>query len=284
MLRVATFNVNGIRAAVRRGYLDWQQRTRPDVVCLQEVRAPAPAVPPEVHAGRHFSYHAGNRAGRNGVAILTRQPPLAVRRGFAELPARARRPTTLPPHEDPDDFDPQGRYLEVDLPGLTVASLYLPKGDVDGEKYLRKLRFLALLEQRIALMIRRSRRGNQYLLCGDFNIAPAEPDIRFWRKHRGSEGFLPAEREWINRQLAPGRLVDVLRTLRPDEVGPFTWWSWRSTTWAADAGWRIDHQLATPELARTATAAWVDTSATMAERMSDHSPMVADYTWVDPPT
>lgn len=277
MLRVATFNVNGIRAAVRRGYLDWQQRARPDVVCLQEVRAPDAMVPPAVFDGWYFSYHAGTRPGRNGVGVLTRVPPLAVRRGFAELPPRTRLAESAVPHDDPDDFDSQGRYLEVDLPGLTVASLYLPKGDVAGEKYLRKLRFLTLLERRIELMVRRSRRGADYLLCGDFNIAPAEADVRFWRKHRGSEGFLPAEREWINRQLEAGRLTDVLRQQRPDQIGPFTWWSWRTTTWDADAGWRIDHQLATRRLARTATDAWVDTSTTMAERMSDHSPMLADY-------
>jgi exodeoxyribonuclease-3 len=266
-VRVASFNVNGIRAAVRRGYVRWQTTAAPDVVCLQEVRAPRALVPAEAIEGYHFAYHQGNRPGRNGVAVLSRDRPSAVRFGF----------NTADAAQDPDGFDAQGRYVEVDLPGLTVASLYLPKGDVYEQKYAAKMRFLALLQAHLTTAVRRARRGRrEFLLCGDFNIAPAEADIRFWKRSLKAEGFLPPEREWI-AGLTAGPLVDVVRLLRPDEIGPFTWWSWIATSWANDAGWRIDHHLATPGLAARAERAWVDKAETGDLRMSDHAPVLVDY-------
>ncbi|WP_029138019.1 exodeoxyribonuclease III [Nakamurella lactea] len=269
-MRVAAFNVNGIRAAVRRGYVDWQRSAAPDIVCLQEVRAPVAQVPPAAIDGYHFSYHEGDRAGRNGVAVLSRVAPSAVRCGFS--PADG-----ADGADDPDGFDAQGRYLEVDLPGLTVASLYLPKGDVYGEKYAAKMRFLALLQAQLAKSVRRSRRSHrEFLVCGDFNIAPAEADIRSWKSNLKSEGFLPQERDWFGEQTS-GPLVDVVRQLRPDEVGPFSWWTWRGQAFDNDAGWRIDHQLATPALAARAERAWVDRAESYPLRMSDHAPVLVDY-------
>lgn len=261
MLRVATHNVNGIRAAVRRGYLDWARRRAADVICLQEVRCPTDHVPAEVLDGYHFAYHEGDRLGRNGVAVLTREAPTAVRIGFGSV-----------------EFDPQGRYVEVDLPGLTVGSLYLPKGAAEGAILDTKLRFMAEFAAYLARARRRARRGGRELLItGDYNIAHAENDLKAWRTNRRSPGFLPSERAWIGELIAADGLVDVLRLLHPDQAGPYTWWSWRGRSWDTDAGWRIDHQLATPRLAARAIRGAVDRATTYQERMSDHAPVVIDY-------
>ncbi|WP_328841984.1 exodeoxyribonuclease III [Nakamurella leprariae] len=269
--------MNGIRAAIRRGLLGWAARRRPDVLCLQEVRAGADLVPDELlaangpFAGYSFSYHPGDAAGRNGVAVLSRDAVHAVRLGFG-LTERDKRP------DGSDDFDAQGRYLEVDLPDLTVASLYLPKGAADGEKYESKMRFAAQLSEAVAASVARARsQGREYLLCGDFNIAPAEIDLKAWKTNRRSPGFLPAERAWIGALTTTGGLVDVVRALHPDGPGPYSWWSWRGKAFDNDSGWRIDHQLATPGLAGRAVVAGVDREPSYDARVSDHSAVVVDY-------
>lgn len=271
MLRVASMNVNGLRAAVRRGFDRWLADRAPDIVGLQEVRCPEDQLP--VLDGYHLSLHAGLLAGRNGVGVLTRQPPVAVRTGFGN-----RR------------FDDEGRYLEVDLdptddrPGLTIGSLYLPKGDrpTDGPdaaaKHRRKLSFMASLRSYLTrARLDAKAAGREFLIMGDFNIAHTELDVRNWRSNRRNSGFLPDEREWFGSILGPRRLVDVVRRLHPDEPGPYSWWTWRGRAFDQDTGWRIDYQLATPELARAAVCGGTDREDSYAGRMSDHSPVVVDY-------
>jgi len=261
VLRVATHNVNGIRAAVRRGYPAWATARAADVVCLQEVRSPVDLIPLEAGEGYHLAYHEGDRAGRNGVAVLTKTEPAKVRVGFGSA-----------------EFDGQGRYIEVDLPGVTVASLYLPKGDVYGEKYAVKTRFMTEFADYLERARRRARRGGRELLvCGDFNIAHTELDIKSWKANLKSEGFLPEERAWFGEVTASGGFVDVIRRLHPDREGPYSWWSWRGKAFDNDAGWRIDHHWATKGLAAQAVAGTVDRAASYAERISDHAPVVVDY-------
>ena len=261
LLRVATHNVNGIRAAVRRGYLDWVRRRDPDVICLQEVRSPPETIPEAVAHGYHLAYHEGDRAGRNGVAVLSRTKPLKVRSGFGSA-----------------EFDVQGRYVEVDLPGVTIGSLYLPKGESDGDRLATKLRFMAEFSTYLSQVRRIARRaGREVLICGDYNIAPTTLDLKAWKTNQRSPGFLPVEREWIGTLLEPNGLVDVIRTLYPEQAGPYTWWSWRGRSWDTDAGWRIDHHLATPALAARAVCGGIDKAPSYAERISDHAPVVVDY-------
>ena len=239
MLRIATHNVNGIRSAVRRGLAGWLAGRGCDVVALQELRCPEPDIPHEAIAGYHLSYHAGVLAGRNGVGFLTRVPPTAVRRGFG--------------HRATDEH---GRYLEIDLdlpgrPGLTLGSLYLPKGathdgpDADPAKYARKVAFMRAFRAYLTRARREAgRRGREFAVMGDFNIAHTELDLTNWRTSRKMEGFLPHEREWFGSLLGPRTLVDVVRSVRGDEPGPNSWWTWRPGPFDADVGWRIDYQLA----------------------------------------
>lgn len=270
-MRVATVNVNGIRAATRRGFAGWLAARDCDLVAVQEVRSPTTLVPPEALSGYHFSYHPGERAGRNGVGLLSRTPPLEVRHGFGNAA-----------------FDDEGRYLEADLDlggwRLTVGSLYLPKGgrtdDTPAElaRYRRKLRFLRsfrpyLTRARLAA----AAKGREFLVMGDFNIAHTRYDLRNWRSNQRSIGFLPEERAWFASVLGPRTLVDVVRRLHPEAEGPYSWWSWMGNAFTNDVGWRIDYQLATPGLAAAAVSAGTDRAANYELRMSDHAPVVVDY-------
>ncbi|MHA6508867.1 exodeoxyribonuclease III [Tessaracoccus sp. Y1736] len=291
-MRIGTHNVNGIRAALRRGFRPYWDATAADVIALQEVRCRVEDLPFEAFNGYHVTLDPGQRAGRNGVAVLTRTRPARVRSldGTATQFGPDLSPEPVPAvriiNRDLANFATEGRYLEVDLADapLRVASLYLPKGaawpheEGTEEKYLRKMRFM----RGFARLLTTSRReaaaeGREFLVMGDFNIAHTRQDLRNWRTNQRSEGFLPEERDWFGSILSPRSLVDVVRRVHPDAEGPYSWWSWRGQAWANDAGWRIDYHLASPGLARSATAAWVGREASYEERISDHSPVVVDY-------
>jgi exodeoxyribonuclease-3 len=287
VLRIATANVNGIRAAHRRGFDDWLATRGCDVVTLQEVRCPVDALPDGAFGDFHATYDAGQLAGRNGVAVLTRQPPAAVRTWADPDPARPL-PRALRKHVT------EGRYVEVDLADvpLTVASLYLPKGGLPahlqdpkrmreapdgGAKYQRKMDFLAGFARYLAATRKAAAaQGREFLLTGDLNVAHQPQDVAAFKRSNQVEGFLPEEREWIGTQINPRTLVDVVRQLHGDAPGPYSWWSWLGRAYDEDRGWRIDYHLATPRLARTARAFQVDRNH-LGVRMSDHAPVVVDY-------
>ncbi|MEA5155705.1 exodeoxyribonuclease III [Raineyella sp.] len=270
-MRIATFNVNGIRAAERRGFPAWLAARTPDVLAVQEMRCPVGEVP-DVFGGYHLVHDAGTIPGRNGVAIASRTAPSAVRLGFGSK-----------------EFDREGRYLEVDLdpadgPRLRVASVYVPKGGTPYEdeaslaKMQRKFRFLESFSRHLTRSRREAgREGREFVVMGDWNIAPTELDIRNWRSNRRSEGFLPEEREWIAGVQSPRTLVDVVRRHHGEVEGPYSWWSWRGKAFDNDAGWRIDYQLATPGLAGAASVAGTDRDPAYDTRISDHAPVVVDY-------
>ena len=304
MLRIASANVNGVRAAHRRGFGDWLATRGCDVIALQEVRAQASKLPDGAFGDFHVALETGTLPGRNGVAVLTRRPPGAVRTwsGAALLGAPNEALTSIPAEDRVplarglSRFVAEGRYLEVDLADapVTIACLYLPKGGLPahlqrpermreapdgGAKYARKMQFM----DGFARYLTRTRRaaaaeGREFLLMGDLNIAHTRQDLAAWRRNQQTDGFLPEEREWLGQQLSPRTLVDVVRRLHPDEDGPYSWWSWLGQSFANDAGWRIDYHLATPRLARSAVRAAVDREHE-GTRLSDHSPVVVDYDW-----
>ncbi len=292
MIRIGTHNVNGIRAALRRGFCGYWDETAADVVALQEVRCRVDDLPLEAFDGFHVTLDAGQLAGRNGVAILTRHAPERVR-SLAEVVTEVSpggRPTDLSAerivNRDLAAFSHEGRYVEVDLADapVRVASLYLPKGaawpyeEGTEEKYLRKMRFMRGLARALTASKREAAaEGREFLVMGDFNIAHTRQDLRNWRSNQKSEGFLPEEREWFGTLLGPRRLIDVVRRLHPDVEGPYSWWSWRGQAFVNDTGWRIDYHLASPGLAKAATNAFVGREATYEARVSDHSPVVVDY-------
>jgi exodeoxyribonuclease-3 len=235
---VTTINVNGVRAAVRErsaenlGLLAWLAGSAADVVCLQETRADdaqlAEALAPALDNGWQLASAEPHLRGRSGVAILSRTPFVDVRIG---LPAT--------------EFESHGRYLEVDLPGgATVGSLYVHTGEAGTDRQLEKERFMSELGRRMSEL---AAGGRPAVLCGDWNVAHTENDIKAWKANVKKSGFLPSERQWLTELMDAG-WVDVMRRLHPDRPGPYSWWSWRGKAFDNDAGWRIDYHLATASL------------------------------------
>jgi exodeoxyribonuclease III len=267
---VSTINVNGIRAAVRQrspenpGLLAWLKETTADVVCLQETRADdeqlAEALAPALADDWQLASADPHLKGRNGVAVLSRHPITRVLIG-----------------PEADEFASHGRYLEVDcaLPGadVTVASVYFPTGEADTDRQLEKERFMAAVADRMGTLNDQRRAA---VVCGDWNIAHTEADIKAWKANRKRAGFLPSERQWLTDVLATG-WVDVVRVLHPGVAGPYSWWSWRGKAFDNDAGWRIDYQLASAALAPHAVGARVERADAYALRWSDHAPVTVEY-------
>lgn len=263
VLRIATVNVNGIRAALRRGMGPWLDAVEADVVTLQEVRAPD-ALVHELMAdsGYHVVHTEAAAKGRAGVAVLSRTEPKAHRVG----------------HGDPS-FDDAGRWIESDVvlddgSLLTVVSAYVHSGGVGTPSQDDKYRFLDQLLVRLGEL---REHADHAVVTGDFNVGHTERDIKNWRGNLKKAGFLPEERAYLDRVRDDLGWVDVARAHAGDVDGPYTWWSWRGQAFDNDTGWRIDYQLATPELAAAAVAARVDRAPTYAERFSDHAPLVVDY-------
>ncbi|AEF42419.1 exodeoxyribonuclease III [Hoyosella subflava] len=263
-LTVSTVNVNGVRAAAKKGMLAWLHSSEADVVCLQETRADdeqlAKALAPVLDEGWHLSAACSAVKGRNGVAVLTRTAPAAVRVGFGD-----------------DEFAEAGRYIEVDIAysggPLTVASLYLPSGDVGTPRQDEKDRFLKSFGDYLGSIANRPQ-----IICGDFNIAHAEADIKNWRGNLKSSGFLPHEREWLSGLIGDGQAwADVIRVLNPGVEGPYTWWSYRGKAFDNDAGWRIDYHITSRVLAGRASGARVERAPTYDARWSDHAPVTVRY-------
>ena len=265
MLTVTSVNVNGLRAAAKKGFVEWLAGTDADVVCLQEVRAEPQQLPEPVRApdGWHVLHAPAAAKGRAGVSLYTRREPDRVRVGFGST-----------------EFDASGRYAEVDLPGVTIASLYLPSGEVGTERQDEKYRFMTeFLAHLKDLRERAAADGREVLVCGDWNIAHDKADLKNWRGNQKSSGFLPEERAWLTRVFDPseGGYVDVVRALHPDVEGPYSWWSYRGRAFDNNTGWRIDLAVATPGLARRAVKAYVERAATHEERWSDHAPVTVVF-------
>jgi exodeoxyribonuclease III len=279
---VASINVNGIRAAVRRGMRPWLDARAPDVICLQEVRAPDDAVYEALGDGWHGVHAEAEAKGRAGVAVFSRVPPIAVRVGLG-----------IP------EFATAGRWVEADLPltaaaasasaanetasaspgsggpgVLTVVSVYVHTGEADTPRQDEKHRFLDAARDR---MLALAADGRHVLVCGDLNVAHREADLKNWKGNLKKSGFLPAERAWFDRLFGEDSWLDVVRSLAGEGPGPYSWWSWRGKAFDVDSGWRIDYQLASPELGTRAVKAEIDRAPTYAERWSDHAPVVVTY-------
>ena len=273
-LIVVTANVNGIRAAARRGGLHWLAAAKADVICLQEVRATHEQTHEQLQASglapMHVAHSPAAALGRNGVAVLSLVPPREVRTDIGD-PA----------------FADQGRWIEVDLVTqfgpLTVVSAYVHTGEAGTARQDEKFRFLDAMDRRLAALRRRATRAKGHVLVtGDFNVAHAEVDIKNWRANRDKAGFLPEERAYLDRWFGPvggkpGPWRDLGRLHGGPGPGPYTWWSWRGRGFDTDGGWRIDYQVATPGLAERARDARVGKAPAYAERWSDHAPLTVTF-------
>ena len=256
MLRIITLNLNGIRSAWRKGVLAWAGGQNADIICLQELKAQIADLDEEMRApaGMHAYYHCAEKKGYSGVGLWCRRKPDAVIEGTGHA-----------------EFDAEGRYLRADFGKLSVVSLYLPSGSSSPERQEAKFRFMALFYPHLMDL---AKSGRDVVVCGDWNIAHQEKDLKNWKSNAKNSGFLPEERAWVDRLLVQGGWRDVYRGLYPAASEDcYTWWSNRGQAWAKNVGWRLDYQLATPVLAATARAAAVY----KAERFSDHAPLTVDY-------
>jgi len=258
LLRITSLNLNGIRSAFRKGLQPWLVTHAMDIACLQEIKVAETDLSDELrHPPGYTGYfcHASKK-GYSGVGLYLRQPAHNVVTGLGCA-----------------EFDPEGRVIRADWHNLSVISAYLPSGSSGDERQQAKYRFLdrfgPWLDQ---LMDEHRRTGREFIICGDWNIAHKEIDLKNWRGNQKNSGFLPEERAWLSDVFDRRGFVDVFRTLdnRSDQ---YTWWSNRGQAWAKNVGWRIDYQIATAGIAARARSATIYKD----ERFSDHAPLTIDY-------
>lgn len=255
-MRIISFNANGIRAAARKGFFEWLAKVDADVVCIQELKAQQhqlEGIDQFWPQGYHCYYEeATSRKGYSGVAIYAKREPDKLIRGMGHA-----------------EFDAEGRYIEAVFGDFAVASLYAPSGSSGEHRQASKERymdyFLPYLEQR-------ARQPGELLICGDWNIAHKEIDLKNWKGNRKNSGFLPHERAWMDRLFGEAGYVDAFRVIN-QEPDQYTWWSNRGQAYQNNVGWRIDYHVATPGLAKQAQRDEIYTR----EKFSDHAPLILDY-------
>ncbi len=253
-MRIITLNVNGIRAAARKGFFQWLAGQAADVVCLQETKAQVHQLADAVFwpQGYHCHYRDAEKPGYSGVALYSRRKPTRVVTGLGW-----------------PDMDAEGRYLQADFPGLSVISIYLPSGSSSEARQAVKFDFM----ERFTPVLRRFRRQRrEYVICGDWNIVHRPIDIRNFKANQKNSGCLPEERAWLDQVFGPLGFVDAFRVVNQED-GQYTWWSNRGRAWEKNVGWRIDYQVITPGLRGRVRAAQIY----KAERFSDHAPLIIDY-------
>jgi exodeoxyribonuclease-3 len=258
MLRVISANLNGIRSAVNKGFLNWLPHQQADFICLQELKAQADNLTPQMLEPPGYTgyFHYAQKKGYSGVGIYARTLPQQVIEGLGVA-----------------EIDAEGRYIELVYPSFSIISVYLPSGSSGDHRQDMKYVFMEHFYRHLNDL---AKCGRQVILCGDWNIAHKEIDLKNWKGNLKNSGFLPEERAWLTRVFNELGWVDVYRKLHPDATEQaYTWWSNRGQAWAKNVGWRIDYQIATPEIAAAATRA----SIYKDERFSDHAPLTIDYAW-----
>ncbi|SMQ60138.1 exodeoxyribonuclease III [Agreia sp. VKM Ac-1783] len=271
-LRVASVNVNGVRAAFRNGMGAWLDKREVDILALQEVRAATSDLENLLGDEWDILHDAATAKGRAGVALASRNKASIHR-------------VTL----GADDFDSAGRWLEADYEVggkvVTVVSTYVHSGEAGTPKQVEKYKFLDAMVERLPRLMEHNPLS---VVVGDLNVGHRTLDIKNWKGNVKRAGFLPEERAYFDRFLgaegdpdynagAGFGFVDIGRRAAGEVEGPYTWWSARGQAFDNNTGWRIDYQLATPELAAKVTDYTVDRAASYAERWSDHAPVVVDY-------
>ncbi len=256
-MRIISLNCNGIRSAARKGLFEWLPKQQADILCVQETKAQHPDVqhdPQFFPDGWHVRFRDAQKKGYSGVAIYSRKEPDDV---LDTLGA--------------EEFDNEGRYLEYRFGKLSVVSLYLPSGSSGPERQASKDRFLEFF---LPVLKQWHASGREYVICGDWNIAHRNIDLKNWRSNQKNSGFLPHERAWLDTLFDQVGWVDGYRVVHPQTEGEaYTWWSNRGQAWANNVGWRIDYQIVTPGLQNKLKAA----SVYKDERFSDHAPLILDY-------
>jgi exodeoxyribonuclease-3 len=251
-MKLISWNVNGIRAASRGGFLDWMKSQKADVICVQETKANPEQLEPELREPKGYTsfWHSAQKPGYSGTAIYTKKDPLRIQTGIG-----------IP------EIDNEGRVLIAEYPEVTLINCYFPNSQRDHARLPYKLRFC---DEILKLCNQYRRQGVNVAICGDYNIAHTEIDLKNPKTNQDNAGFLPAERAWMTKFLGAG-YIDTFRHFTPDP-GHYTWWSYRPGVREKNIGWRIDYFCVNEELKGRLKKAWIQPDV----KGSDHCPVVLE--------
>lgn len=253
MVKISSYNVNGIRAAHRKGFGDWIKSSSPDIICIQELRASEEQIPKEISELKYHQYHhIAEKKGYSGVSIFSKEKPIQIFVGIGI-----------------DWIDREGRVLVAEFEKFYVCSVYAPSGTTGDIRQDMKYKFL---DDFYLFGKEYLKRDKGIIFCGDFNICHKEIDIHNPSRQHNTSGFLAEERKWITDFLSLG-FEDVFRNLHKDEPDLYSWWSYRAASKERNKGWRIDYHFATKELNEKAVQAEIE----MEWDLSDHAPVSVTY-------
>ncbi len=254
MMRIISYNVNGIRATARKGMFDWLAEQQADVVCLQETKAQMAVLDDEIFRpqGYHCYFADAEKKGYSGVGLYSKVKPdhVITRLGWT-------------------DADNEGRYIQADFGNLSVISLYLPSGTSGDHRQNFKFDFMHRYEK---ILKKQIKDGRSYIICGDWNIVHKEIDIKNFKSNQKNSGCLPEERAWLDKLFEQIGFVDAFRVIN-QETDQYTWWSNRGRARENNVGWRIDYQVITPDLKPKVKDVFVYKD----QWFSDHAPLIIDY-------
>ncbi len=251
-MKIITANVNGIRAAAKKGFFDWLQKEDADVVCVQETKAQVHQLEDPIFHPNYAYYHDAEKKGYSGVAIYAKNKPDRIITGMGN-----------------NEFDSEGRYIEALFGNLSVISLYMPSGSSKEERQQIKYRCMDYLLPKLKEM---KQSGRDYIICGDWNIAHKNEDIKNWKGNQKNSGFLPEERSWLDTLFYELEFVDAFRELDQPEHS-YTWWSNRGQAYANNTGWRIDYHVLSPSLKGKVKRTEIYKDI----KFSDHAPLIIEY-------
>jgi len=253
LIRISSYNVNGIRAAHRKGFVDWVSKSNPDIICIQELRASEDQIPTEISDLEYYQYHhIAQKKGYSGVSIFSKEEPIQIFEGIGS-----------------DWIDREGRVLVAEYKNFYVCSVYAPSGTTGDIRQEMKYKFL---DDFYEFGNKYLNKGKGIIFCGDFNICHKEIDIHNPDRQHNTSGFLAEERKWITDFLSLG-FEDVFRNLHKNESGLYSWWSYRAASKERNKGWRIDYHFATEDLNEKAVHAEIE----MEWDLSDHAPVSVVY-------
>ncbi|MCR9133058.1 MAG: exodeoxyribonuclease III [bacterium] len=253
MIKISSYNINGVRAAHRKGFVDWVEQSNPDIICIQELRADETQIPPEIGELKYHQHiFSAEKKGYSGVAIFSKNEVPEIKHGMGI-----------------EWIDGEGRVITAEYEALRVVSAYFPSGTTGDVRQEMKMKFLADFHSWAAQFVSDDK---PTVICGDFNICHEAIDIHNPDKQHKTSGFLPEERAWVTDFLATG-FEDVFRNLHPGEKDLYSWWSYRAGSKGKNKGWRIDYQMATPALAAKANEAVIEKEWDI----SDHAPVTITY-------
>lgn len=253
-MRVITANLNGIRSAARKGFFEWVETQNADVICVQETKAQMQHLEGEIFRPKGYFCHFcdAEKKGYSGVGIYCKKEPDQLLQGLGWHCA-----------------DSEGRYIQADFGDLSIASLYLPSGTSGQERQSVKFDFL---DRYIDVLKKIPHESRHYIICGDWNIAHKQIDLKNWRSNQKNSGFLPEERAWLDRLFDEVGMIDAFRVIN-QEPDQYTWWSNFGRAYEKNVGWRIDYQIISPSLKEKITSV----SIYKEQKFSDHAPLIIDY-------